>query len=198
MLAAARLVEVLPDARSKQFAALQACDEARHVEIFDRLLKTKIKQLYTIDDGLQSLIQQGLSDSRWDMVVLTTQILIEGLALAALQQLRDFSKHKLVADIGNYVLADEARHVAFGVQMLQTVYTDMTDNELTERREFAQAGLDALTQRLNPSEVWGTDNGVEATPALPLLKRRLTRQVNDITEKLFSRVSPVTKEVRYA
>jgi hypothetical protein len=195
MLAAARLVEVLPDQHSKQLAAVQACDEARHVEVFHRLLKDKIGLFYPIDDGLQSLIRHGLSENRWDMVVFTAQILIEGLALAALQQLRDFSKHKLIRDIGAYVLADEARHVAFGMQLLQTRYAEMSDAELRERRAFADTGLDALTQRLNPAVVWGPR---EAPSNLPLLKSHLTRKVVDMTDKLFPRSSHVTKEVQYA
>ena len=36
----------------------------------------------------------------------------------------------------NYGLADEARHVAFAVQILQILYADMTGSELTKRRGF--------------------------------------------------------------
>ncbi len=185
MIAAARLVEVLPDTRAKQFAASQACDEARHVEIFDRLLKEKIGLFYPIDDGLKSLIEQGLGDSRWDMVVLTTQILIEGLALAALQQLRDFSKHKLISDIGAYVLADEARHVAFGVHLLKVAYSGMTMLELKERRQFSETGINSLIQRLNPSLLGGQTYAFDTITSSALLKKRLVRQVNELTTKLF-------------
>lgn len=182
MIAAARLVEVLPQIKAKQFAATQAADEARHVEIFDRLLKEKIGMSYPIDDGVKDLIDQGLSDSRWDFVVLTTQILIEGLALTALQQLRDFSKHKLISDIGSYVLSDEARHVAFGINLLQTSYSKFSGDEIRERADFAEAGLDALLQRLNPAAVWGT--GI-APPNLTVLKKHLSKKIVDMTTKIF-------------
>lgn len=185
MIAAARLVEVLPDTRTKQFAASQACDEARHVEIFDRLLKEKIGLFYPIDDGLKSLIEQGLGDSRWDMVVLTTQILIEGLALAALQQLRDFSKHKLISDIGAYVLADEARHVAFGVHTLKTHYKEMTDVELTKRHVFIHGGMEVLSQRLNPQVIWGAH---AMSPNLRVLKKHLMRKTMQLTDQIFPRL----------
>jgi hypothetical protein len=66
MLAAGRLVAVLPCVQSKQFAAVQAADEARHVEVFP------------IDSGSKGLMEQGLTGSIWDMVVLTTLVLIEG------------------------------------------------------------------------------------------------------------------------
>lgn len=38
------------------------------------------------------MLEDGLTDSRWDMTYLTMQILIEGLALAAFQRIRDQSK----------------------------------------------------------------------------------------------------------
>lgn len=114
LLAAAHLVQVLPDAMGKQMAPQQVADEARHVEVFERLIREKIQIRYRADAVLKALIEEGLRDSRWDFVVLTTQVLIEGMALVPLQKLRDFSKHPRISTIGNYVMADEARHVAYG------------------------------------------------------------------------------------
>ena len=55
-----------------------------------------------------------LTDSRWDISYLGMQVLIEGLALAAFQRIRDTAKNPLTAAVNAYVMQDEARHVAFG------------------------------------------------------------------------------------
>ena len=47
------------------------------------LLHEKFELAYPITPGLKALLEDGLTDSRWDMTYLTMQILIEGLALAA-------------------------------------------------------------------------------------------------------------------
>jgi predicted nucleic acid-binding OB-fold protein len=88
-------------------------DEARHVEAYARLLHEKFELAYPITPGLKTLLEQTISDRRWDMTYLGMQILIEGLALAAFQRIRDTAKNPLAGAVNAYVMQDEARHVAF-------------------------------------------------------------------------------------
>jgi hypothetical protein len=155
LLAAARLVQVLPDVMGKQMAAQQVADEARHIEVFERLIREKIQIRYPADAGLKALIEEGLRDSRWDFVVLTTQVLIEGMALVSLQQLRDFSKHPLISTIGNYVMADEARHVAYGQHLLKDHLSQLSAYEKKERHDFLLEGIEKLKTGILPPEVNG-------------------------------------------
>src|SRR6266436_4435373 len=113
LIATAKIVQTVPNLDAKFYAATQVMDEARHVEAYSRLLHEKFELAYPITHGLSALLEQGLSDSRWDMTYLTMQILIEGLALAAFQRIRDQSKNPLAAAVNAYVMQDEARHVAF-------------------------------------------------------------------------------------
>src|SRR6266568_4653837 len=80
---AARIVESVPDMDSKFYAATQAMDEARHVELYARFMREKIGLYYPVNPDLAKLLADALSDSRWDMPYLGMQVLIEGLALAA-------------------------------------------------------------------------------------------------------------------
>jgi hypothetical protein len=80
---AARIVESVPEMDSKFYAATQAMDEARHVELYQRFIRDKIGLYYPINADLAKLLADALSDSRWDMPYLGMQVLIEGLALAA-------------------------------------------------------------------------------------------------------------------
>ncbi len=74
---AARIVESVPDMDAKFYAATQAMDEARHVELFSRFMREKIGLYYPINDNLAKLLADALSDARWDFPYLGMQVLIE-------------------------------------------------------------------------------------------------------------------------
>src|SRR5262249_13328778 len=107
---AARIVESVPDMDSKFYAATQAMDEARHVELYARFMREKVGLYYPINPDLARLLADALNDSRWDMPYLGMQVLIEGLALAAFGVHRDLSNNALVTQLLAYVMQDEARH----------------------------------------------------------------------------------------
>ncbi len=190
LVAAGRLVQAIPNVQAKQFAAQQAVDEARHVEIFQKLITDHLRIAYPFDPGVQSLITKGLSDQRWDFVVLTTQVLLEGLALGMLQQLRDFSKSPLISSAAAYVMADESRHIAYGMQELDGYYKHLSAPELRERAQFAEAGIDALKARLNPAAIWRhlglneKDCEVPAMTNSARLADRLTTRLTVMLERL--------------
>src|SRR5665811_1009591 len=83
LLCTARIVETVPWIDAKYYAATQVMDEARHVEVFARYLDEKLSSQYRINDNLRSLLDDILTDSRWDITYLGMQIMVEGLALAA-------------------------------------------------------------------------------------------------------------------
>ena len=114
LLCTAKIVQTVPGIDAKFYAATQVIDEARHVESYSRLLHEKFELAYPVNKSLKTLLDQTLSDSRWDMTYLGMQILVEGLALAAFQQIRDGAQNPLAASVNAYVMQDEARHVAFG------------------------------------------------------------------------------------
>jgi len=154
LIATAKIVQTVPDLDAKFYAATQVMDEARHVEAYSRLLHDKFELAYPITHGLRSLLETGLSDSRWDMTYLTMQILIEGLALAAFQRIRDQSKNPLAAAVNAYVMQDEARHVAFGRLALRDYYPQLSDAERNEREEFVVEACWHMRDRFNQIEVW--------------------------------------------
>jgi len=162
MICAARIVESVPDLDSKFYAATQTMDEARHAELFARFLHEKVGLLYPINGQLQALLDDTLTDSRWDMPYLGMQVLIEGLALAAFGLVRDFATKPLPKQILAYVMQDEARHVAFGRMALRDYYRQLSDKELAEREEFVVEGCYLMRDRLRGEEVWenfGFDRG---------------------------------------
>src|SRR6266545_2372538 len=83
LLCTAKIVETVPWIDAKYYAATQVMDEARHVEVFAKYLETKLSSHYPINTHLRLLLDDIVSDSRWDMTYLGMQIMVEGLALAA-------------------------------------------------------------------------------------------------------------------
>jgi hypothetical protein len=154
MITAARIVESVPDLDSKFYAATQTMDEARHAELYARFLHEKIGMVYPINSQLQALLDDTLTDSRWDMPYLGMQVLIEGLALAAFGLLRDVTTKPLPKQILAYVMQDEARHVAFGRMALRDYYRQLTKKELAEREEFVIEGCYLMRDRIRGDEVW--------------------------------------------
>src|SRR6202451_4518476 len=88
LICTAKIVQSVPDIDSKYYAATQVMDEARNGETYSRYID-KIEIAYPINDNLKSLLDDVLTDSRWDMTYLGMQVLIEGLALAAFGLIRN-------------------------------------------------------------------------------------------------------------
>jgi hypothetical protein len=138
LLCTARLVEAVPWIDAKYYAATQVVDEARHVEAFARYLDEKMPATYPINENLKSLIDQVLRDERWDLVYLGMQVVIEGLALAAFGLMLGTTQEPLLKAMLRYVMADEARHVAFGILSLQELYEDMDSRVARQTTRLAQ------------------------------------------------------------
>ena len=154
LLCTAKIVETVPWIDAKYYAATQVVDEARHVEVFSKYLDTKLSGHYPMNGHLGLLLDDIVSDSRWDMTYLGMQIMVEGLALAAFGFIHATTTEPLLKQLLRYVMADEARHVAFGVLSLQEYYKELNAAELRERQEFAFEAAIRMKDRLIMQEVW--------------------------------------------
>src|SRR5881409_1689041 len=192
LMAAARIVQTVPDLDAKFYAATQVMDEARHVEAYARLLNEKLGIAYPITPGLKSLLETVLTDRRWDMTYLGMQILIEGLALAAFQRIRDFAKNQLAASVNAYVMQDEARHVAFGRLALRDYYPHLTQAERDEREEFAVEACYLMRDRFLAEEVWET-LGLPVEQCVAYVEA--SQMMRQFRSGLFNRIVPTIKDI---
>jgi 1,2-phenylacetyl-CoA epoxidase catalytic subunit len=192
LIATSKIVQTVPDIESKFYAATQVMDEARHVEAYARLLHEKFELVYPITPGLKALLESTLTDRRWDMTYLGMQILIEGLALAAFQRIRDTATNPLAAAVNAYVMQDEARHVAFGRLALRDYYPQLTDAERDEREEFVVEACYQMRDRFNQREVW-------ANLGLPVEECiRFTMESDTMRQfrtRIFTRIVPTVKDI---
>jgi hypothetical protein len=192
LMAAARIVQTVPDLDAKFYAATQVMDEARHVEAYARLLNEKLGIAYPITPGLRSLLKTVMTDRRWDMTYLGMQILIEGLALAAFQRIRDYAKNRLAASVNAYVMQDEARHVAFGRLALRDYYPQLSDAERGEREEFVVEACYHMRDRFNQKELW-ENLGLPVKEAIEVAMS--SENMRMFRKRLFSRIVPTVKDI---
>jgi P-aminobenzoate N-oxygenase AurF len=192
LICASRIVEAVPDLDAKFYGATQVMDEARHVEVYSKFLHEKIGLVYPINSQLQKLLEETLTDSRWDMPYLGMQVLIEGLALAAFGLIRDMTTKPLPKQILAYVMQDEARHVAFGRLALRDFYAGITEVERREREEFVIEGCYLMRDRIRGFEVWERFG-------LPVDEIKDLSEESDYTRTfrslLFSRLVPCVKDI---
>jgi hypothetical protein len=167
-------------------------DEARHAETYARFLQEKVQLLYPINPSLKALLDDTLSDSRWDMPYLGMQVLIEGLALAAFGLLRDMTTKPLPKQILAYVMQDEARHVAFGRLALKDYYAELTTKEREEREEFVVEGCYLMRDRFRMQEVW-ENMGLDSKACLEAVQH--SPYFSLYQSLLFTRIVPCVKDI---
>ncbi|HXP33376.1 MAG TPA: ferritin-like domain-containing protein, partial [Acidimicrobiales bacterium] len=187
LICTSRIVENVPWIDAKYYAATQVMDEARHVEVFAKYLDTKLSGHYPINAHLRTLLDDIIADDRWDMTYLGMQIMVEGLALAAFGFIHMMTTEPLLKKLLRYVMADEARHVAFGVLSLQEYYKELSAAELRERQEFAFEAAIRMKDRMAMQEVW---ERMEVPTSDVIKIMELAPERDDFQILLFSKIVP--------
>ncbi|MGE0620970.1 MAG: ferritin-like domain-containing protein [Pseudomonadales bacterium] len=154
LLTAATVAHGVPDMKAKYYAATQTIDEARHVEAYDRYVN-KIAIHYPMVPWLKTLIDTTLQTNNFCKVMIGMNMIIEGLALGAFNNMYKQTEEPLLKSITFNVMRDESRHVSFGhVYLTPTVAALHKD----DREDLAQFAFDAV-QILVQGQAAGMDAG---------------------------------------
>ena len=192
LLVASQLASSAPTFNAKLYAASQTFDEARHVEVFNRYLKTKVGFRYPVTRGLKDLLDKILTDERWDLKFIGMQIILEGLALAAFHTARDETKDPVLKELLYLVIRDEARHVTFGVNYLEDFVQTLSEEEREDRAQFAYEACVVSRDRLIRTDVFRYF-GWDVEEAKQVL---IERGINaDFQQRLYERVIPNLKRI---
>jgi hypothetical protein len=192
LLATAQLVDSVQDLDSKLYAASQVVDEARHVDVYNRYVHTKVGFSYPVNPHLKTLLDMILKDSRWDMKFLGMQIMVEGLALAAFAMIRNNTPEPLLRDLTAYVMGDEARHVAFGILSLRDYYKEQPESVKREREDFVYEAARLMRDRFLFQEVWEK----QGLPAKECMEIALHNQGQVMfRQMLFAKIVPAIKKM---
>ncbi len=192
LLATAQIVDATPSFDAKLYGASQVMDEARHVEVYARYLREKLTRQYPVNVHLKTLLDQILTDGRWDMKYLGMQIMVEGLAMAAFGYMHAVCQEPLLTSLTHNVMRDESRHVAFGVLALEGYYGDLTEAERREREEFLYEGCRLMRDRLLMEDVW-EEMGWPKDEVRDIVLH--SEQMREFRKMLFSKVVPNVKRL---
>jgi hypothetical protein len=101
---------------------------------------------------LQSLLTDVLGDPRWDVTALGMQI--EALAMAAFRLASATFHDDLIKEITRLVARDEARHVSFGVLVLDGVDNQLGAAERAEREDLVLEAAALTGRRFLLEDIW--------------------------------------------
>ncbi len=102
-----------------QLLAIQAADEARHVEVFTRRAELSGGPLGTSGAGGRASLQTLLDEPDFSLAAFLLSVLGEGTFLDLLGFLERHGPDPVTRQVAHLARADEARHVAFGVAHLE-------------------------------------------------------------------------------
>jgi hypothetical protein len=102
-----------------QLLAIQAADEARHIEVFTRRAKLRRSELGLSTAGGQASLATLFDEPDFAVASFLLSVLGEGSFLALLWFLRDHGPDACTREVARLAAQDEARHVAFGLAHLQ-------------------------------------------------------------------------------
>lgn len=145
LMTAACVTHSVPDATAKLYAATQTMDEARHVEVYARYCD-KIAIVYPMSLWLKALIDATLKSDRYEKVMIGMNMIVEGLALGAFNNMYRTTQCELLKKLTFNVMRDESRHVSFGHAYLGPVIARLPEDEVEDLADFAFQAVNILAR----------------------------------------------------
>jgi hypothetical protein len=102
-----------------QVLAVQAADEARHVEVFTRRARLKRTELGLSSAGGQASLKTLVDEGEFAIASFLLSVLGEGTFLSLLWFIERYAPDPITAAVARLAAQDEARHVAFGLSHLK-------------------------------------------------------------------------------
>ena len=110
-----------------QLLAVQAADEARHIDIFTRRARLKRDELGLSTVGGQVSLKTLVDEPDFAIASFLLSVLGEGTFLSLLWFIEQYAPDPVTASVARLAAQDEARHVAFGLAHLgQHLMTDVS------------------------------------------------------------------------
>lgn len=154
MLVCSQLVNIVPSLDAKFFMSTQVVDEARHAEVLARYLHDKVGTVYPLTSSLRRLFDRILEMPQWYLKTVGTQLVAETLAVSLFRMLGQHSQDPLISSICKRILADESRHMGFGMLSLPAQVTELSDQERREVEDFACEAAAGLLGGQFPHEAY--------------------------------------------
>lgn len=132
----AQLADRLVPLEAKMAATSQAFDEARHFYVMHDYLVAIGYQPRRLDRAPQALLDLVLDTDELAEKLLGMQLMIEPIALALFQAVRELAPEPVLAELMRYFERDEARHVGLGMQYAPSLIAAMSPVRLARLGTF--------------------------------------------------------------
>ncbi len=142
----AQLADRLVPLEAKMAATSQAMDEARHFYVMYDYLKELDYVPERMDAAPQALLDLVLETNNLAYKIVGMQLMIETIALAVFQGVRETGVEPVLCELLKYYERDEARHVGLGMQYLPDLIKEMNTVDVV--------GLSVFQLRLMVYALW--------------------------------------------
>lgn len=157
LMTAACVTHSVPDASAKLYAATQTMDEARHVEVYAKYCD-KIAMVYPMSPWLKTLIDATLKSDRYEKVMIGMNMIVEGLALGAFNNMYRSTLCPLLKEITYNVMRDESRHVSFGHIYLGPVIAKLDEASREDLADFTFNAVNLIVKSTTTGKAEGLAN----------------------------------------
>lgn len=138
----AQLSDRIEQLEGKLAAASQVHDEARHFYVMHDYLEALGEHPKEMDAFARRVLELTLRTESLPKKILGMQLVVETVALAIFQRVRELGAEPVLTELLPYFEKDEARHVGLGVQMFPPLMRDMS---IPQAVSLAMFQLDLLT-----------------------------------------------------
>jgi ferritin-like protein len=155
MLACSQLVDIVAGADQKFFQATQVMDEARHNEVLERYIQTRLGGLhYPMPENERFLFDAILTDPRWYIKTIALQLVAETFAVSMFRMMGQAARDPVLREVCGRILQDESRHMGFGMLSLPAVIEEASEAERREMEDFTCLALEKVLTGFFPLEAY--------------------------------------------
>ena len=155
MLACSQLVNIVSGTDQKFFQATQVVDEARHNEVLERYIQTRLGGLhYPMPENERFLFDVILTDPRWYIKTIALQLVAETFAVSLFRMMNQAAVDPVLREVCGRILQDESRHMGFGMLALPAIVRDATEAERHEMEDFTCLALEKILTGFFPLEAY--------------------------------------------
>jgi ferritin-like protein len=155
MLACSQLVNIVTGTDEKFFQATQVVDEARHNEVLERYIATRLDGLhYPMPENERFLFDAILTDPRWYVKTIALQLVAETFAVSMFRMMGQAATDPVLREVCGRILQDESRHMGFGMLSLPAVVQEASEAERREMEDFTCLALEKVLTGFFPREAY--------------------------------------------
>jgi hypothetical protein len=146
-------VNIVAGTDQKFFQATQVVDEARHNEVLERYIQTRLGGLhYPMPENERFLFDTILTDSRWYIKTIALQLVAETFAVSMFKMMAEAAHDPVLGEVCRRILQDESRHMGFGMLALPAIVREASESERREMEDFTCLAVEKVLTGFFPLE----------------------------------------------